>query len=344
MFCRCCGRAGQGGNTLGHHGAVIVDGQVQALLTGSAIGQLHRWTPDEAEFVTGLANIAALAIERQLRRRVEQQDVDRAVSLSRKQLEVSELMQDPVIRSGALQDATRLLTRRLVEILEVDRGSIKILTPDHSAVASGLIYVAETQSFQQGALQSPSEILDLVRRIGNSNLKAVEDVRTDPLCQEFYDQVLQKNDIRSLIHLPISVNGDFAGCLNVSASGRTIKWQPEHLMLATMIGQVASLVAERLEKEKAEQRLIDRTERQVRHHATLQRTLRDPAILSSDAAATFRAITKSFSDEIGTDRAGLWLFAADTTSVEYAEVFLANSNVHQRPHFADDGNRPLSFL
>ena len=86
--------------------------------------------------------------------------------------------------------------------------------------------------------------------IGASGAQSVEDVCTDPLCRSFYETVLKKNDIRSIIHMPIAANGTFAGLLNVSASGRTIKWQPEHMMLATMIGQLASLVVERLGKEK----------------------------------------------------------------------------------------------
>ena len=117
-------------------------------------------------------------------------------------------MQDPVNRSGALQDATRLLTRRS-EILEVDRGSIKNLTLNHSGVVSGLIYVVDP-IIPAGRAAVAEQILDLVRRIGDSNLKADEDVGTDPLCQEFYDKVLQENDIRSLIDLLISVNGGSA--------------------------------------------------------------------------------------------------------------------------------------
>ena len=123
---------------------MIVDGKILGMLTGATTIEYRDWLQEESDFANGLANIAALVLQRTMRQSAEKVEAERAASLSRKQAQISELMQNPVIRSGALTEAMKLLTRHMVDVMEVDRGSIKILSPDHATIACGAIFDAKS--------------------------------------------------------------------------------------------------------------------------------------------------------------------------------------------------------
>jgi signal transduction histidine kinase/ActR/RegA family two-component response regulator len=232
--------------------------QIPIVLNGAGIGRINisetramrDWTQSEMMFASAVAQVVAMVVERLEREKIEAQLRERSAKLAHGQNEIAKLMHDPVVRSGDLKDAIHLLTRRLTEVLDVDRASIKVLNPDHTKLECGPIYVRKTGAIVEGRIQKPDEVLSLLNEIGPSGLKVADDVQTDPVFEPFFGNHFEKNDIRSLVHAPIVVNGKYAGLVNASTSGHAIKWQPEHLMLTTMIAQIASLVIERHDRQR----------------------------------------------------------------------------------------------
>ena len=310
---------------------IIIDGVAVGVLTGTGTSCPRDWTIEEIQFARGLANIASLAIERQDRQIAERAEAARATRLSRQHHALNDLMRQDSLRSGELSPLFRHLSIALGKELRADQIGIRLIRNDAVDPNFTEVYFVKEDTF---TTITSSYRGGYPKAFAAAILKGpilVEDCAIDPLTAPYYEANFKPRRIRAVLHAPVMIDGQLAGFITCSNCDAPRAWSTEDSMLAVSAANLVALGLERQERRKAETELAGSRNAMIAQQSEIHDIMRSPALRGTDRNDAFRSISRRFSEQLGLDRAALWIFNDDKTAFEYGEVYIHGQDSHVVP-------------
>jgi signal transduction histidine kinase/CheY-like chemotaxis protein len=211
------------------------------------------WTDEHKLFLAAITGLAALAMERSERLKAQSEISVTAKRLTNHFTVVNSLMESDAFLRGTMQDALRHLSRTLCR--EMGADCVK-LRAGHTGRADAPPY-SEVYSVRRDAHVSggPNELTQPVTSTdiaAFSRLELIADVRTEMNVLPHQLVLIQKYDVRSVLQVPIRMQGDVIGYVRAWTTRRNADWKSGETLLVAGIAQLAALVLERLHRHLIE--------------------------------------------------------------------------------------------
>jgi signal transduction histidine kinase/CheY-like chemotaxis protein/HPt (histidine-containing phosphotransfer) domain-containing protein len=234
---------------------IVIDGELVGMVGCASGPRSERWRTDDTLFISAIANLAALAVERERRRLIQMQLSSSAEALANHQAQLNDLLYSPDLRSGDLSSALRLLARRLATVVRLDRVGITILSADLEQSAYAEAYVVAEDRFEPTRDSLQQTAIDLVKSARQGQRIVADDSWTHPDLAPLVETILKPLNIRSSLILPVEIGGQVFGLINASICGQPAPWRNEQLLFATAVANLTALIVERYRREAIEQDL-----------------------------------------------------------------------------------------
>ncbi len=321
---------------------ILVEGALIGFV--SCAGERPRqWTAEQSLFATGIANIAALAVERHQRRRAESQIVATAEALSRQQNVLNALLHAESFRNGSLSAAMRKLSRTFAKEAGIDRVSITV-----RAIETDKIEYSETYLANEDFHQSPFIGLDFHPHRMLASARAgvaiiADDVETHPDTQQYLDVLLRHVDVRSFMQIPIEVGGGVVGVINASVCGRSIVWSTNQKLFATAIGNLAALTIERSQRQRFERAIAGVAARLEMQQAAITGFMNDEHWRRGDLTDAVQMLSKMASETLGIERVSIWKMSVTRDAVVALEIYDQRTDKHAQGAILSQADHPTCF-
>ena len=237
------------------HAPIIAHSELVGFLTCTSVDKKIAWTAEHRVLALGIANLAAVVVERHQRLELEVAAQAHASRLARQQELLGELIGSESLRTGDVEQLFREVSDALCADMQVDRVSVRFFAKGGAAAILSEVYVAD----EQRRVAVPRDTRDtypqfLSRAIANGPV-AIDDCATDPITADFYETRLKPRGIRAGLHVPIRDDEEIIGVIVCSMHNAPRNWRPEDVLLATSAANIVALASERRRRLKTEQSL-----------------------------------------------------------------------------------------
>lgn len=222
---------------------IEVGGRVVGIVNASICGRTVAWSIEQRLFLIAIAQLAALVIERDARRRAEARVAAQAEMLTRQLAALTNLMRDEVVVRGGLDEALDRLTRMLSLEIGAERVALTLYQHDTRQVAYRRRYDARTDRHTgetDPATELPPEAL---AGVAPSALEAALDAAAAPGAGN------------GMLRTPVIVGGRVAGLLVATPHRRDTPWRADQKLMALAHAQLAALTLERVELSRMDHEL-----------------------------------------------------------------------------------------
>ena len=238
------------------HAPIFSHGDLVGFITcACTTGHDKTWNAEHRVLALGIANLAAVVVERHERLELEARAKASAARLGRQQTLLKELIGSASLRTGEVGEMFKDVAIAVCAELCVDRVSVRFF----SSIGLDQSY---TEVFADGARQLIAAPRDTSRPYPSVFEAAiahgpivVADCKTDPLTCDFYETGLAPRRIRAMLHVPIRSELGLIGIVACSTYDTPRQWAPEDELLATSIANVLALVCERRLRLRSEDSL-----------------------------------------------------------------------------------------
>jgi two-component system, sensor histidine kinase and response regulator len=310
---------------------ITLNGRVVGVINAAATDRKIEWTPQHKLFGTALANLAALVVERDHRRKIEDQLAAGTRILSRQQAVLNQLLRSDSVRTGSRNVALRELARTLALEAGIDRVAITVVNDARDAISFSQVFVLAGNNFAQTMLQFDPHPVTIIDAIERGQLTALDDLATRgttnvPSVDAFYHLLQTATDVRSLMQVPIEVEGVVIGAMHASMCGRSVAWSSEQKLFATAISGIAALVIERENRRKAEAAIVESADRLSRQQTAINDLMRAPEIRTGTLHAALRVLSRAMCTELKIDRVAIQLIPGAVSDLCHADTYVAHDD------------------
>lgn len=259
------------------HAPVVSSGEVIGFVTANTVTRFIRWRTEQLLFISAIANLVALTIERNEKLIAERNAHSLARLLRRRQGAMDKLMHSVVRHSGSPSLLYDDVSEALFDNLGIDRVIIR-LSMDMDSVAAyrrDLGRPAESQlhdSVKLGEVGWSPAFFSALRQ----GPLCVDDGRTHPLTRKLYEQHWQQQNVRSAMAAPILVNDALQGAVFCVSRGKSRIWSPADRLFISGISSMLSLAYEQERRENSEQQLRHALHAKGRFLANMSHEIRTP--------------------------------------------------------------------
>ncbi|WPU63971.1 ATP-binding protein [Peredibacter starrii] len=154
------------------------------------------------------------------------------------------------IDSGLLEESFNIITKSVVEALNVGRCGIWFYNEKRTAIILNDLYESETQTHSSGAILDASDFPKYFDYLLEERTLPAVDTFNDPVTSEFLEVYLKPLNIVSMIDAPIRVNGKMIGIICCESVGVTRNWT---MAEQNFIGNITDILARAVQaKERKE--------------------------------------------------------------------------------------------
>ena len=202
-------------------------------------------------------------LEAEIRERIAAESAlrERETRLTEQQKGLLELAQNSSIYEGNIGEALREITQMATRTLNVDRGSVWFYKEDKSALCCADLYELTANQHSEGAELKVADYPSYFQALKTEQTIAAVDAKTDPRTQEFRESYLIPLNISSMLDVPITHQGRFAGVICLERQGTPRKWTLDEQSFASYLSQMTALAMEARDRKQAELNLRSVTER-----------------------------------------------------------------------------------
>ncbi len=250
------------------------DGRVAGIFCVRFCGHPHQWEQDEIMFVASLANMASLAIERLERQKAEALVATAAERLSHQQTILDGIMRHDAFRTGSANAAIDLLNQNAIAYPAIDRSCVYLKDPD--GVSVSLFSLCDSSGTPLNPLKA-SPITSFVASGDLDDIRdavIIPDLQTDARIASTRRDFAALNGLHRAIDMPITKDGQVVGLFCISSRQNQFAWSRDDIMFVSALAKMAALTFERSERQKAEVRLVDATDRLRQQQAILDDIMR----------------------------------------------------------------------
>jgi len=216
-----------------------------------------------------------------------------------------ELANHKAVSEGNMETAFKVITEKAANALEVERVGVWLFNGDaydelrdRTKLQCISLYECSKQKHSAGLEYNRADYPIYFKALGAALTIIVTDTRNDPRVQELWDNLLQPENIVSLIAVPIWVGGKMIGIVLHEQVGIPRKWELIEQNFVSSIAEFVALSLEVCDRKQAESAL---------------REAKETANVANRAKSTFLAnitdelttplnsilgITKTFQDEV----------------------------------------------
>ncbi|MBV1694977.1 MAG: response regulator [Hyphomicrobiales bacterium] len=214
---------------------IEVGGRVVGIVNASICGRTVAWSIEQRLFLIAIAQLAALVIERDARRRAEARVAAQAETLTRQLEALTNLMRDDVVVRGGLDEALDRLIRMLGLEIGAERVGLTLYEHDTHNIAYRRRYDAPTDRHTEW---TDSE--------GDLAPEAIEMT---------IDAAAASAKANGLLRTPVIVGGRVAGILTAQSPRPDAPWRPDQKLMALALAQLAALTLERVQLSRMDREL-----------------------------------------------------------------------------------------
>jgi PAS domain S-box-containing protein len=197
------------------------------------------------------------AVERELREAVERQERRRAEESIRRRLKFEKTVSDISSRFVGIFDIDNAINASLTDMgrfSRSSRASVFLIGEDGTMMDNAHEWCAEGVSPQIDNLKKlpVAEFPWWMKKLHKGEVIQIEDVSKVPAEAKSEREVLERQQIRSLLALPLTVSGELAGFVGFDNVIRTGTWGDDDLALLRVASEI---MGNALERKKAEEAL-----------------------------------------------------------------------------------------
>jgi signal transduction histidine kinase/HAMP domain-containing protein len=157
---------------------------------------------------------------------------------------LAELANHRAVSDGDLDTAFKVITETAANALEVERVSVWIYNGDRTKLQCVNLYERSKQRFSAGAELKRKDYPIYFKALATSCTMIVTDTRNDLRVKELWTNLLEPENIVSLINAPIWVGGEVVGMVFHEQVGTPRQWE---LIEQNFVGSIADFVVLTLE-------------------------------------------------------------------------------------------------
>ena len=208
-------------------------------------------------------------LELQIKQGTEER-INSEQKLSQQNQVLVELANHKAIFEGNLETAFKVITEKAANALEVERVGVWLFNNDASRREGGLrqrtklkcisLYERSNQKHSAGLERNLADYPIYFKALASAHTIAVSDTRTDPRVRELSDELLEPNNIVSLIDTSIWVGGEVMGTVLYEQVGIPRIWELSEQNFVSSIAEFVILSMEVCDRKRAESELREAKE------------------------------------------------------------------------------------
>lgn len=226
---------------------VIVEGITELEVLSQSFNQMSQELQASFEELELRVEQRTQELQQEIRERIENEQQLRQHSQA-----LAELAKDRAISAGDLETAFRTITEKAAQALEVERVSIWLYSSDRSKLECVDLYERSQNRHSAGEVCSRSEYPVYFAAVANARTITVNDASKDPRVKEFWRELLDPQNIVSVIDAPIWVGGEVVGMVFHEQVGVPRQWKLSEQNFAGSITDFVALTLEVCDRHRAE--------------------------------------------------------------------------------------------
>ncbi|MFN6465416.1 MAG: PAS domain S-box protein [Nostoc sp. DedVER02] len=203
---------------------------------------------NEEGLVIGMTGTASNITQR---RGVEKLLQESAIKLRNHNLVLTQLAQDKTLYQGDLKAALGKITEAAVKNIGMERASIWLYDETGLKIECFDLFEGSPNQHSQGASLSAADYPVYFAALQQDQSIATDDAYQDIRIREF-SAFYSRLNVTSVLDTPIRLEGKTVGVLSMEAVGVAHHWTLEDQNFARSLGNLASLVLEAIERQRAE--------------------------------------------------------------------------------------------
>ena len=319
---------------------IEVGGAVVGMFNASTCGRSVEWTTRRQLFATAIANLAALTIERSNRQRYELAIAGVAARLESQQSSITDFMRDVAWRRDGMTEAMQRLTAMSSATLGVERISIWRMSEDRTAITAFDMFDSRTGAHGDGVTLSAGEHPGYFQALLGDGIISADDVHAEPNLATLGANYFSATGVCSMLDIAIMADGAAVGVVRAEKCGEKVTWSEEHRLFVSAVANLAALVMERHERQRAEDEVHSGAQRLWRQLETINALIHSDLVRHGSLPETMRELSSVLCRELGVDRVALLLGESRFNDVLYDEVYVAAAGSHQAPVYPNGGIWP----
>ncbi|MEH1967243.1 ATP-binding protein [Nostoc sp.] len=193
-----------------------------------------------------------------------QQEIQERINSERKLSQHSqvllELTNHKAISEGNLETAFKVITEKAANALEIERVSVWLFNSDRTKLQCISLYERSDQRHSAGLERNLADYPIYFRALASACTITITDTHTDPRVQELWDELLEPNNILSLINTSIWVGGEVVGTVLYEQVSIPRIWELSEQNFISSITQFVALTLEVCDRKRAESALREAKE------------------------------------------------------------------------------------
>ncbi|MFS0519300.1 ATP-binding protein [Nostoc sp. UIC 10607] len=246
----------------GEDSVVIVQGIKELEMLGGSFNEMMQQL--RKTFTAQTTKNEELELQLQQRTQELQQEIQEDSNSERKLCQhnrvLAELANHRAISEGNLETAFKVITEKAANALEIERVSVWLFNGERTKLQCISLYERSNQRHSAGLERNLADYLIYLKALASARTIIVTDTRTDPRVQELRDELLEPNNILSLINTSIWVGGEVVGTVLYEQVGIPRTWELSEQNFVSSITEFAALTLEVCDRKRAESALREAKE------------------------------------------------------------------------------------
>jgi PAS domain S-box-containing protein len=194
-----------------------------------------------------------------IRRRAEAKLESKRDLLVSQHLALGAVLKSQQFRAGALIDTLRLVNETAAHVVNVERVSIWLVTPDRSAIECADLFEYSLNRHSSGLQLRSADYPRYFAALERKEDIVAHDAHEDSRTSEFSAGYLTPLGIGSMLDAPIVRNGELVGVICHEHVGAPSAWSPEQRLFAMAAANLAALALEQADRTHTERQLREAT-------------------------------------------------------------------------------------
>lgn len=255
--------------TNGKDSVIIVQGIKELEVLGESFNEMMQQL--RKTFTAQITKSEELELQVKQRTQELQQEIQERINNERRlgqhHQALAELANHRAISEGKLETAFKFITEKAANALEIERVSVWLFNRDtyngmrqRTKLQCISLYERSTQRHSAGLERNLEDYPIYFKSLISARIIAVTDTRTDLRVQELWDELLEPNNILSLINTSIWVGGEVVGMVLYEQIGITRTWEVSEQNFVSSIAEFVTLTLEVCDRKNAESSLHEAKE------------------------------------------------------------------------------------
>ncbi|WP_373525766.1 ATP-binding protein [Nostoc sp.] len=205
-----------------------------------------------------------LKLQVELRTQELQQEIKERLNnqqkLEQHNLALVELANHRAVSEGNMETAFKVITEKAANALKVERVGVWLFNGDRTKLQCISLYERSKQKHSAGLEYNRADYPIYFKALGAAHTIIVTETRNDPRVQELWDNLLESENIASLIAVPIWVGGKMVGIILYEQVNIPRKWELIEQNFVSSIAEFVALTLEVCDRKQAESALREAQE------------------------------------------------------------------------------------